>query len=203
MKITAEEALTRLLRTPREFLNYYPIRIWGSRLRGSSEYVIKDSEQASRRPGAILGTLRTHETQLFTMKPINTSPDGYSFNAHSIKMFQMNRPDKVEVYNLNGTGPEIMVTGQLSGCSFAISINRSNNSLDVVHIQPDANGGVILQSTLERISSWDIVYGRRNYSEQEAVSIVGVRIGVDWQIYAQKQNRQSEDYRVKQVSRLI
>jgi hypothetical protein len=209
MPINPTQALDLLYRQPEQFLKRYPVRIFGDPT-GShvSQYRIEERHQlSSYRPGSVLGTLNMHETQLFEIRAQDSAmgkpPGSVWFDAHSVKMFESNKPHDIVIYRLAGTGPDLMVTGQLSGCSFAIRDN-GNGSMDVAHIRPNAQlTSEILQSTLQRTGAWHIVYGREDYSSQRRASIIGVRVGIQWQIYAQKQDGTTEDYRVKKVKRLI
>ncbi len=124
------------------------------------------------------------------------------FDAHSVKMFENGNPSAIGVYTLPAqAGPGLVVTGQLSGCSFAIRDN-GDGTLDATHIRPSQTlQGEALQQTLQATTGWNVVYGRENYSAQHRASIIGVRIAGAWQIYAQTQN--ANDYGVASVRRLV
>jgi len=126
------------------------------------------------------------------------------FAAHSVKMWSIGNLHAITPYTLPvAAGPSLMLTGQLSGCAFAIHDN-GDGSLVVAHIEPDANvSGALLDRTLSGIPYWDVVYGRSDYSGLRAASIVGARTAGRWRIWAQKQDRNSGDFTIRKVKRLI
>jgi hypothetical protein len=84
-------------------------------------------------------------------------------------------------------GPDIVVTTELTGCSFIV--RERQNALNVVHIQPPQGvSGENLQAQLSTTAGNTAVYGRGDYNNGlRAATIIGVRRG-EWRIYAQKNN---------------
>jgi len=205
MPSTPQQALIALQADPMSFLRKYSVRIFGDPT-GShvSSYRIEEG-QASTRRGQVLGSLRRHATQRFDIKArgsaLGNPPNSVWFDAHSVKMFQSDRPHDIGVYRLPAGGPNLMVTGQLSGCSFAIREN-GDGTLDATHIQPSRNVPAgLLNRTLKRTGEWTEVYGRENYSAAHRASIIGVRRAGSWRIFAQKQNE--NDFGVAKVKQLV
>lgn len=211
MPITPNQALLMLQNQPETFLRKYPVRIFGDPT-GShvATYRIEEDAGGSHRPGSRLGTLRMHATQLFLIKSqgavIGNPAGSVWFQAHSVKMFSASDPTAIGTYTLPAAGgPNLMVTGQLSGCAFAIHDN-GGGSYEVAHIQPHAASGNtsdVLHDTLNHTGYWNVVYGRRDYDARRAASIVGVRQAGQWRIYAQKQDRTTGDYSVRKLKRLV
>ena len=88
----------------------------------------------------------------------------------------------------------IMITGQLSGCCFCIVPHGPG--LACTHINPQGapGGAVQLQNDLTSTGTFRnypgpfLTYGRKNYPGY--ATVIGVRVGGVWNIYAQKSNDQ-------------
>jgi hypothetical protein len=205
--ITPSQAQFQMQTQPQAFLEKYPVRIYGDPT-GShvTRFRIEDAG-SSQRPGAILGTHSMHATQLFAIKPSGTAhgnpPGATWFDAHSVKMFDTATDlAAIGTYTLPVIGgPNVMVTGHLSGCSFAIHDN-GDGSLVVAHIRPSPHiDALTLQSTLGKTAYWTVVYGRHDYPGQVA-SIVGSRIAGRWHVWGQKQDDLTR-YSIRSVKKLI
>lgn len=101
----------------------------------------------------------------------------------------------IEPYVLDGNGPDLMITGQLSACLFAIRREFAPNRLIVAHVQPGGHGGGGLQRghTLHqsvRIAGQFHGYGRVTHvfgANQYAYAfVVGIRTAGTWHVYAQR-----------------
>jgi hypothetical protein len=208
MPTTPSEALQQLQTQTESFLSKYPVRIFGDPTGSQvSNYRIEDGG-ASQRPGSILHTAHMHATQMFLIKAqgaaVGNPAGSVWFTAHSVKMFESNNPSAIGTYTLPvATGPGLMVTGQLSGCAFAVHDN-GDGSLVVAHIRPGQQlDPTTLHRTLKKTDYWNVVYGREDYSADRRASIVGCRVGGRWSIWAQKQDGTTGDYRVRKVKRII
>lgn len=210
MPISPSQALNMLQNQPETFLRKYPVRIFGDPTGSHVAHYRLEDGGASQRPGSRLGTLRMHATQLFEIRSRGAAfgnPAGSVwFQAHSVKMFSSSDPNAIGTYTLPAAGgPDLMVTGQLSGCAFAIHDN-GGGSFVVAHIRPhDASGNTaeVLHGTLRNTGYWNIVYGRGDYSRDRRASIIGVRRAGQWHIYAQKQDGTTGDYSVRKVKQLV
>lgn len=209
MPIEPLQAIQELQTQPAQFLARYPVRIFGDPS-GShvSSYRIEDSV-ASLRPSKVLRTHSMQATQSFQIRArgsaLGNPPNSVWFDAHSVKMFDNHRPSDSGIYTLPVTGgPNLMLTGQLSGCAFAIE-DKGDGSLVVAHIRPTPQGldAATLQSALQQSPGWTTVYGRDDYSAMRVVSIVGVRVSGRWHIWAQKQDGTTGDYQIRSVKQLI
>ena len=208
MPINPATALSSLVNGPEVFLKIYPIRIFGDvNASGRAEYAI-ENRGASFRPGSVLGTHRLHATESFNIRAtaakihVAGSP---TFKAHSIHMDA--GIGAMEFYQLDDTGPDIMVTGQLSGCAFVID-RAGGNNVNVAHIKPVGTTGATLATTLTGNHPNAFVYGATAGhgfydSNDRVVSIIGIRNAAGaWRIYAQKHNRTTADYRIQSVYRI-
>ncbi len=210
MPILPAQALNQLQTGTEAFLSRYVVRIFGDPTNSYvANYRIEDAGN-SFRPGSVLGTHNMHATQKFDIQAgVGLAVGGHPptsvwFPAHSVKMWSVSSLHAITPYTLPVLGgPSLMVTGQLSGCAFAIHDN-GDGSLVVAHIRPDVNvSGDVLHQTLNATAYWDVVYGRGDYSALRAASIVGTRTGGQWHVWAQKQDRTTGDYSIRKVKRLI
>src|SRR5690606_42153834 len=99
----------------------------------------------------------------------------------------------IEPYVLDGTGPDLMVTAQLSGCVFAI--RQEPGRLIVAHMQPGGTrqSGALLRQTVKLVGRFanygrvTHVFGVGDYNPR--AHLVGIRKGGTWEIYAQSVRR--------------
>ena len=111
-------------------------------------------------------------------------------------------------YRLDATGPNIMLTGQLSGCSF-VMMPAGPGWLDVAHVKPQQITGKALHANLGGALANAAIYGDSTEggfydSDTRVVSIVGVRSGGQWRIYAQKQKPgHAMDYSIKSLYQIF
>ena len=203
MPMAPATALASLKNNPAAFLKVYPIRIFGgTRASGVRPFAIENRGD-SMRPGSILGTKNFHQTESFNIRLLNSNmagPGAHTFNAHSVRMDV--GESAMTTYQLDNTGPDIMVTGQLSGCSFIISSNGNNT--DVAHVKPSGSTGAELATALSTSNPNSFVYGATAGhgfydSDDRTVSVIGIRQNGNWEIYAQKQDANSGDYRIHSV----
>ena len=208
MPINPAIAFHSLVNGPEAFLKRYPIRIFGDvNASGIAQYAIENCGN-SFRPGSIFGTHRLHATESFNIRAIIAGmhgPGSHIFQAHSVHMD--GGIGAMGSYRLDATGPNIMVTGQLSGCAFVIDPVGGNN-VDVAHIKPIGITGSNLAATLAGNHPNAFVYGATAGhgfydSNDRVVSIIGIRdAGGAWKIYAQKHDAISMDYRIQSVYRI-
>jgi hypothetical protein len=184
------DALSKLRANPRNFLRTYPVMI-DERPGASSlitAYLVNNpSKDKTERPGRILGTLRMHQTQGFTIccngMPQNTSLQMRAmFSAHYVEMRESTAA--MQWYAL-AMGSDIMLTCKLSGCSFAV--REQNNAVQVAHVQPRGVTGVGLQYSLAYNQPDRIIYGGLNYdTATRSATVIGVNRAGQWKIYVQK-----------------
>jgi hypothetical protein len=123
--------------------------------------------------------------------------DGKSTTAvsvHNVRMIPSTEDidvSDIEAYTLGPGGPDLMVTGQLSGCVLAVQKQAAN--LVVAHIQPGGKRqtGPMLRETIRLMGRFrghgrvTRVFGiGKDYSAR--AHVVGVRTGGAWHLYAQQ-----------------
>lgn len=208
MPITPAIAFNTLLANPGAFLKRYPVRIFGATAAsGVAGYtMLNRNPGASMRPGSVLGTLNMHTTESFEIRSnaalgaVGGGAGGHAFQAHSIHMDA--GTTNMGFYRLGaGAGPTIVVTGQLSGCSF-VMLPVAAGVVDVAHVRPQGQTGQALQAALATAMPNAQIYGASgasgNYdSADRFASIIGVRFAGVWRIYAQKQDANAGDFRIK------
>ena len=211
MPILPAVAFTSLTTNPAKFLSRYAVRIAGAAMpSGVIQYHLNNrvyGQGNTSRPDSILRTQKMHATEAFSISTV-TSPLCHSFNAYSIEMVQSNVAPIV-LYNIPTGGPNIMVTGALTGCTFIID-RGPHGTIACAHLQPNGETGAQLHARL-KTAGYDKVYGRERYdhlhdstnplSFDRTVTIIGVRIGGHWQVYAQKLDVMN-DYSIRSVHRI-
>ncbi len=213
MPMTPAVAFARLTAHPRTFLRRYPIRVAGAPVAsGIMHYYIRNHHGNPLRPGRILRTRNMHQTEGFYVDNVNL-PGGFQFSAYSVRMVQSNVAPIV-LYHISAVGgPNIMVTGALSGCAFIVD-QGANHSIDCAHLQPNGETSVQLDTRLT--GNYTAVYGRDRYDHvnpahpvtdaggpayDRSVTIIGVRRNGRWKVYAQKLDPLNS-YSIRSVHRI-
>jgi hypothetical protein len=178
------DALAQLRADPRAFLLRYPIEIDESQQGGLiAAYIINGGK--GKRPGSILKTSNMHDTEGFAIKttgvPRETSPQTRAqFQAYYVPMHPSNQNTQ---WTQIGNAADIMLTCKLTGCSFVCRMN--NNVFEAAHLQPQGESGLQLNTRLQ--GGGNQAWGRLKYDfDSRTVSIIGVRRGGQWKVYAQK-----------------
>jgi hypothetical protein len=203
-------AFNRLMNDPAKFLSRYPVRIAGAAMpSGVIQYHLNNRNYGNKtsRPDNILGTRSMHGTEAFSISS-GASPMCHSFNAYSIEMVQSN-VTPIALYTLPTGGPNIMVTGALTGCSFIID-HGPGGTIRCAHLQPNGETGAQLHARLKPLG-YAKVYGRERYdhlydstnplSYDRTVTIIGVRNGGKWKVFAQKLDMMN-DFSIRSVHRI-
>ncbi len=208
----------KLLTDPDYFLKYYPVKCEGSAVPNPNgvnllQYYInkqgvgearfpneKLGHKGATRPGSISGY--KHEISSFILNP-RTSAGSAIIAAHVVPMVNYNSTDfgcpnlnaniaAMDHYTLDNTGDGLMVTGELSGCCFCWLLH--GHELWCVHVRPIAGiSSESLQAQLNATGRFNNdltalnTYGKNDYNNQNA-SVIGVRSGGVWKIYAQTSN---------------
>jgi hypothetical protein len=115
-----------------------------------------------------------------------------SFAVHNVRMIPSTEDvdvSDIEPYVLGGAGPDLMVTGQLSGC--VLAVQSLGVSLAVAHIQPGGTRqtGSMLRQTVKLMGRFHghgrvtHVFGLGDYPAR--AHVVGLRAAGGWRLYAQ------------------
>jgi hypothetical protein len=185
------DAYQKLLANPDAFMRKFAVDIDEGTGSGSSvrtSYVVNGV--AARRPGEVLGTQRMHSTESFRFRE---RPDAeltdracyYPFPAHFVAMHPSNLKE-IPWYPLTG-GPDVMLTCKLTGCSFVV--RKQKGIVEAAHLQPKEESGLDLNNRLKE--GGQVAFGRVNYDlDKRTITILGVRSGGRWRMFAQKWNKQ-------------
>lgn len=175
------QAIQMLQTRPMEFLGKNCITPYAARgAAGVRTFYMVDSLQQVQRPGTRMGNLRTHHGQRFQVRADNVI-EGSPFNAVHIPVQPSNMP--INAFPLPGHGPGIMITTQLTGC--CIVMVPGGGTWSVAHLQRTGENGVQLR--LRLANAGIKVYGATDYVGGRA-ALIGVRINLNWEFYAQKQD---------------
>ena len=193
-------AVTRLSTDPEWFLSHYPVlRVLDPAQSGIINVCIMN-DAAGKRPGSLLGTNRMHSTESFKVQTgVGINGEGYEFPVHGVRT----TPASVskEWYTLDSTGPALMMTAKLTGCTFIVRAGAVAGNVSVAHVQPDANTNGLDLCARESEVAGQHCYGRSQYDfETRSVNIVGIRNAVGtWKIYAQKIEKHSLTIRSRKL----
>jgi hypothetical protein len=123
----------------------------------------------------------------------NADPRTGTFNAWYIAMKQVNDPVQDTHFPLpDNRGPDLMLTSQLSGCTFGIGSKAQGVQL-VSHIQPTGNNRAQLHTTVtggmangvHKIFERENQPANRYRDQMNRATVIGVRTGTHWRFYAQ------------------
>ena len=183
-------ALDKLRADPRSFLQKYPIQSnFDPHLDGQARVYIFNGA-GGQRPGSILKTQRMHTAESFTIQPLpGQAGEGHPFWVSGLSTGQSS---VAPVWlHLDGTGPDIMLTAKLTGCTFvARPVAGHPGDVEVFHQQPHLETGIALNTRLDVAGQQ--AYGRLKYDiDVRSINVIGVRRGGAWKIYAQKVEKQN------------
>jgi len=127
-------------------------------------------------------------------------PGATQVQAHSVQMVgHANTPplNQIPGYLLDHTGPDLMLTGMLNGCSFIMKANANRTAVRVAHLQPQPGVGQGSALNVNCINSAAfvgdagpvVVFGRNSYPDAgtapRSATVLGLRHSGAWEIYAQ------------------
>jgi hypothetical protein len=195
-----QDAVLALLQGPEDFLRKHPIvNMFDCRQNGVTQAYFKNDRQDALRPGSRLGTLNMHTTESFLLE--NTTGHnfyGYQFPVHGVYTGPGDQPPVW--YRLDGSGPAVMLTAKLTGCTFVAK--PAGGWVDVTHLQPTQNiDGLQLNRDMNTGSK--SAYGRLRYDyDVRSINVVGVRVGNAWQIWAQKLDKNANPIRLLSLTKI-
>lgn len=192
-----DTALNLLKSSPVPFLRTNLLSISGSSPSQVRNYYFSHYQNVIRHTGM-------SEYFKFDTQPTHASPTAITgidgmlhkiVSVHNVRMNPNSEPldiSQIPSYILDGNGPAIMVTGQLSACIFAI--RQEVGRLIVAHIQPGGGRqtGTTLRQTIKLMGRFDAasgggrvthVFGLPDYPIR--AHVVGLRSAGGWHIYAQ------------------
>ncbi|MDB6157803.1 MAG: hypothetical protein JWO04_1509 [Gammaproteobacteria bacterium] len=180
-------ALTQLQANLKQFLSKYPIQgIFDPPASGVTNACIMNNI-AGQRPGSILRTHNMHATETFRIQSgYGASGEGLMFPVHGL--FTTAASAAKQWYTLDATGPALLLTAKLTGCTFIARAGAVAGEVDVAHVQPDAHiDGVTLNNTEAGVAAQHC-YGRNSYNiDTRSINVIGIRSAAGvWKIYAQK-----------------
>ncbi len=202
MPLTANTAYTSLLANPVNFLSTYTLRAAGS---GRASGITLMSLGEHTHTGGGMTLKRAAHGQYFKITPVA----GFTGNSQFQTLMHVVGMDAnlaaMTTYTLSHTGPALMMTGELTGCSFVITPVLNSNDIVVSHVRPGGlttPNGQALRANLLASHQNSTVYGfeqnateRGMYGVDRAVTIIGIRDSHNrWRIFAQKRERNSQRF---------
>jgi hypothetical protein len=203
------EAFNELRSNPGRFLKSHPVNTagWGGAHNAGNanphQFRIykRDANVAGPAPSGKPAHFGATRPGLFGSREVSSfmittvpAPGGVAerqFNALSVPLHTYPNVNvaALDHYVVDGQGDGLMITGQLSGCTFAWTLIGAN--LLCTHIQPVGIQGVALHNRLNtngRFAAHPTVplntYGNNDYVGQYA-NVIGVRRNGQWKLYSQ------------------
>jgi hypothetical protein len=196
-----QNALTQLLHGPEAFIRKHPIvNTFDCAAHGPTNAYIRNDSADAQRPGSILGTKRLHKTESFNIELISgANANGFAFPVHGV--YTSLSGGGPVWYTLNASGPAIMLTAKLTGCTF-IATGGTGNAVLVTHLQPQQGleTGLQLNTRMKNVGS---TYGQLRYDlDTRSINVIGVRSGNTWSIWAQKLVKNSTPPQILSVHKI-
>lgn len=208
---TPSGALNDLRGNPKRFLREYYLKISRSTVTGEAMYWLSAysyDDPAGRtvyerapRPGRFLGNLHTHASKMFKLEPYELAPrlagQGVIISAHHVPVVHSNTLNITAMQGTQvprgGAVADIMVTTLLNGCTFVCQ--EVGNNVLMAHVQPIGLSGNQLATNITNNGAFNIPgaqagtlrsFGPGVYNSQtEEATIIGVRTGRKWRVFAQ------------------
>jgi len=194
------DAMMTFFKNPESFLRKHPIiNTFDCAAHGQTTAYFRNDRADALRPGSKLGKLHRHTTESFNLESVSgANCYGYSFPVHGIFTSPSDAPSSW--YTLDATGPALMLTAKLTGCTFAATKGPGGNTL-VTHLQPNHETGIELNTRMQGPDR--AAYGRLKYDfDIRSINIIGVRLANQWQIWAQKLIKNSNAPTIMSVNRI-
>lgn len=214
--MNSNQAYTKMLTNPDHFFKHYPINPAGpagnyvpgqANLKTVKLYkkdpevtikpvngqavTIKAGHYGATRPG-LLGHQREISSWVLNQGAApNATFDSKNVNAIGVPMILYNDVNfnsaAMDTYICDGSGDGIMVTGQLSGCTFCIM--PTAGGVACIHVKPEGIGAIQLHNELHTQGRFNghntalTTWGRNDYPNFS--NVFGIRRGGQWSFYAQ------------------
>lgn len=179
-----QKGLMQLLQNPDHFLRHHPLtNTFDCKSHGQTRAYFRNGAADAKRPGSKLGTANFHTTESFNIEMISgANAFGVEFPVHGVFTGESSK-DPVW-YKLDGSGPAMMLTAKLTGCTFVVKAGVSA-SVEVTHLMPHQETGLELNERMK--GGGKVAWGRLKYDfEKRTVNVIGVRHANRWNIWAQK-----------------
>lgn len=195
-----QAAVMALLQSPQDFLRKHPIlNTFDCAAHGQTRAYFRNDRADALRPGSKLGTWKFHTTESFNLESISgANKYGHAFPVHGVFTGQSSQAP--QWYVLDATGPAMMLTAKLTGCTF-VARAAAGGSVEVTHLQPDQESGLDLNRRMK--GPGNAAYGRLRYEfDKRSINVVGVRAGGRWQIWAQKLVKNTHTPKILSLNRI-
>ena len=209
-------AWAALTTNPDQFLKYYPVKTAGSPAPNpngvnQAQYWLRkqvNTANGNAKPGhmgatkpRVIGPDASISSFYFDTIPLHGATHvalanvvpmvNYNSNVYGCPNLNGN-VTAMNHFVLDGTGDEVMITGELSGCCFCWLPQGAN--LWCTHVQPrDGITGDALEIALSTTGRFGAApgssigtFGRSYYSSR--ATVIGVRVAGNWRLYAQTSN---------------
>lgn len=200
-----EALLKEMTQTPKDFLRHYSVMIEGRAAQSGLSTAWLEKHDTLDEKLWVEGITKTGGTKqrrfirflVCDSQPVDCRHPEDKFPIWFIRMQQMSDTLMTTHYPLptNG-GPDIMLTSQLSGCSFGVGTPSSHTQL-VSHIQPVTpnNPGLDPQVKSGLLFGEQGLFSRQkgDYGGAEYATIIGIRTDKVWRFYNQVRGAMPND----------
>ncbi len=217
---TPIEALGKLHGNPENFFrDYHVLVVRAVRQSGPTPYWFggvgyvhsrgKTIYNRTARPDGILGRLRMHDSKNFKFSPVRGDLVGSPAPLMAWHVDVVGSDSATIVGNVVPAlavsrygGPDIVLTTLLNGCTFVC--DPTPHSVLMAHVQPKGagttgenlhariqGGGMQLQGS--QGVAGRRTFGRTDYTANDDVTIIGLRSGTVWRMFAQVHTRNEKD----------
>lgn len=194
-----DDVLQSLLAGPKAFLESNALVIYGSNKSGSGvkNFVLQGTDENGWRSGvgdvqrAVPFFVMYDETG-FNAK--GSGPKSAPLSAHYVSMREFNtgtgswEDSSATHYTLPTTGPTVMVTSKINGCTFGIGSNADGARL-VSHLRPPGQAATsrlhLDQGTRAGFAGGKLDVSVMSSGEQNG-TVLAIRAGANWAFYVQR-----------------
>ena len=194
-----DDVLHSLLTAPKAFLESNALIIYGSNKGGSGvkDFVLQATEDTRWRSGVGGGPSAVPFYVMYDATGFNakgTGPKSAALSAHYVSMREFStstarwEDSSATHYTLPNTGPALMVTSKINGCTFGIGSNAKGARL-VSHLRPPGQAAAsrlqLDQGTRAGFAGGKLDVSVMSSGEQNG-TVLGIRAGSSWTFFAQR-----------------
>lgn len=182
--MTGHEALTKLFADPKKFLKQHRLKVTAhfTATAGDATWLFNDSVSYGGHASFEINN---------GPKPVNGDP--VSLGVFGVRVYSYGEIDRTALpaVALPSSGPSIMATAMLTGCTVVMQERADGDGPFIAHIQPNpGQTGEQVEDALQgaRFSHSDHktkLYGRHEYPGTLSATVIAVRDGSTWTLYAQ------------------
>jgi hypothetical protein len=207
--MNTSSAIAALFKDPHDFLLHNLVKIFGGATLHSKLriFTIEKKEGVNITGPSTRDASRMKSRERWDIKVTPKQPGSglaeNEFEAYYLAMKQLDDDFQTTHFTVPLDGPDLLLTSQLSGCSFGFASTLDGNCM-VSHIQPSKAGAVAdsgkMASKILEGAMGGSVFGRSQYDEM--ATVLGHRQKGHWAFYAQMHNGQNSYKEVRLIGNM-